>query len=92
MRKLVLFALFVVVVLTAGSSVAADVSSFSCGLKVVYIGDIEDDVLMKCGQPTYKEGFNWVYVRDASDTRMIIHWGPGGRFRHRVSRIEITEK
>lgn len=92
MRKLVLFALFVVVVLAASSSVAADVSSYSCGLKVVYIGDLEDDVLMKCGQPTYKEGFSWVYARGSSDSRVIIHWGPGGRFRHRVSRIEITEK
>jgi hypothetical protein len=80
-------------VLVATPAFAMDVTSIHCsGLQVVYLGDLDGNVLAKCGTPTYKGLARWTYDDGYSDTYVVIHFSAGGEFRRRVVRIEIKNR
>ena len=93
MRILRLSAAIAIAILTASPLFAIDTTSIQCGLNVVYLGDLDGNVLTKCGTPTYKGGLNrWIYDDGYSETYVVIHFGAGGQFRRRVMRIEIVNR
>ncbi len=92
MRMLKLLVTVMITVLVASPAVAIDLTSVPCGLKVVYLGDLDDTVLSKCGTPTYKRVSRWFYDDGYSDSYVVIHFGGGGEFRQRVIRIEVVNR
>lgn len=59
----VLFASLVVIFLLGGSGVVA--AGFTCGGRIVEVGDTTYEVLAKCGEPNYRDVFfdseTWFY-------------------------------
>ncbi|MBW2055870.1 MAG: DUF2845 domain-containing protein [Deltaproteobacteria bacterium] len=90
MRTVRLVAILVLVALLATPVLALDVSSIQCGLNVVYLGDLDSNVMSKCGAPTYTGQDRWTYDDGYSDTYVVIHFGAGGPYRRRVMRIELV--
>ena len=88
MRMFIFSLAFVTAVLMMSAALASDVSKVECGLEVVYVGDLDDDVLSKCGEPTVDQGDAWVY----DDPSVVIHFGDGGPHRRRVERIELKNE
>ena len=87
MRMFIVSMAFVIAVSALSPALAGDVSKVQCGLEVVYVGDLDDDVLSKCGEPTVDQGDSWIY----DDPSVVIHFGSGGPHRRRVVRIELKE-
>lgn len=92
MRIHKLFAIFVIATLVAGPVLAFADSSMRCGTQVVILGDLEGDVLEKCGEPTYTQGDKWIYDDGSSEYYRVVHFGPGGEFRRTVVDIEIVKR
>jgi hypothetical protein len=90
MRTLILLVTFAIAILVASPVLGNDVYSIRCGqTQVVYYGDLDEDVLRKCGVPDSKGINSWIYYQ-GSTGRVVFHFGPGGRFRRNVRRIEIV--
>jgi hypothetical protein len=87
MRRLELFTLLSIVILAGSPLLAADVTSISCGTEVVALGDSQNDVLAKCGDPSYTVGGSYVYETGFSGPKIVIHFG-GSVFAPKVVRIE----
>jgi hypothetical protein len=86
MRMLRFFWILSFAVMLAGP-VFAD--SLRCpGGYVVITGDSEDDVMEKCGEPTYTEDNKWIYDFGDPDTVTVIQFGAGGEFRRKVTSIK----
>lgn len=92
MKILMLVAFVTTGILIAIPTLAIEVSSVQCGLKVVYQGDLDDTVLSKCGTPSYKKTGRWIYDDGYSDYYVVFHFGGGGAFRQRVIRMEIVNR
>jgi hypothetical protein len=81
----------VVIAIMVAEPVFAD--TLDCGGSgVVITGDLEEDVLRKCGEPTYTEDNQWVYDMGDPDTLTVIHFGGGGKYRREVIRIERVKR
>lgn len=48
--------------------------SLRCGTHLVDVGDSEDELLDRCGEPSTREGNRWVYERPG-ELKMIIRVG-----------------
>lgn len=91
MRIRKLLATFAFGILAASPVLAADVPSVNCGTQVVVLGDSENDVLQKCGSPSYTVGKSWVYETGVSGPGIVIHFGGGDAFAPKVIRMEEVE-
>ena len=89
----IMSAVFISVVLLTNPAQAYYVQSFSCGggQQPILVGDNEDVVLMKCGQPTYREADAWIYDRGVDSTMAVIYDG-STPFRRKVLGVEIKLK
>ena len=92
-RLFIMFAIFTSVVLVTHPALAFFASSFNCGggTQPVLVGDNEDVVLSKCGEPTSREGDAWIYDRGITTTVAIIYDG-SVPFRRKVLGVEIKQK
>jgi hypothetical protein len=61
--------LIVILLLTAPSDILA--SDFSCGSKMISLGDYQYDVLNKCGEPSHVEVWERVRIRRDSVPRLL---------------------
>ena len=92
MMRIIRFLLVAAIVLLATTSaLAVDVSKIQCGLKVVYLDDLDDDVFYKCGSPTSDQGNIWIYDQ-GSGPYWIIYFDGGAPHRRRVMRIELKNR
>ena len=82
-----LFAIFAVAILAASPVLAIDVDKINCGTQVVYVGDSEDQLLEKCGEPNADLGDSWVYDEGGGWVK-VFHLGEGDIGRRKVMRIE----
>ena len=92
MRIVMLLGIIAIAVVATNPALAIDVSRLQCGLKVVYLGDLEHDVLSKCGSPTATQGNLWIYDRGYPGPYAVIYSGGGGKYRRRVMRIELKNR
>ena len=92
-RLFIMFAIFTSVVLVTNPAQAYFLQSFDCGGggQPIYAGDNEQNVLMKCGQPSYEEGDTWIYHRGQVSTIAVIFDG-SATFRRKVLGIQINLK
>jgi hypothetical protein len=90
MRRLRFLGVWAVVILTSTLASATDISSMSCGTEIVVLGDSQNDVLQKCGEPSYTLSDSWVYETglDSSKRTVVIHFGGDDVFAPKVVRIE----
>lgn len=56
------------------------------------LGDSQNDVLEKCGDPSYKVGSGWIYDMGLSKPLKVIHFGGADVFRPVVIRMEQVEQ
>ncbi|MCG6886791.1 MAG: DUF2845 domain-containing protein [Proteobacteria bacterium] len=56
-------------------SVQAD--SLQCGTNLVSVGDEEYTLLEKCGEPSMKEGGNWIYNQGQDNLVMVVEISDG---------------
>lgn len=92
MRMVRVLALLLIGVLVGNPVSGVEVSSIQCGTEVVKLGDSENDVLEKCGDPSYTVGKAWVYEMGLSKPLKVIHFGGGDVFRPVVIRMEEVEQ
>jgi hypothetical protein len=84
--------LIVVLLLTAPSDIMA--SDFSCGSKMISIGDYQYDVLNKCGEPSHVEVWERVRIRRDSVPRLLeaeMQWDQWSLFVKELVKVEEWE-
>lgn len=59
------------------NALPASAASMRCGSNIVNVGDLEFEVLQKCGPPTYKQGDQWIYDRGPGNFLKIVVFGLG---------------
>ena len=62
---------------TLFSTSPVSAASMRCGSDIVNVGDLEFEVLQKCGPPTYKQGNQWIYDRGPGNFLKIVVFGLG---------------
>ncbi len=87
-----ILALLLIGILVGSPVSGAEVSSIQCGTEVVKLGDSENDVLEKCGDPSYTVGSAWIYNMGLSKPLKVIHFGGADIFRPAVIRMEQVEQ
>jgi uncharacterized protein DUF2845 len=73
-RLKILFALLAVGMLVGLYSNAA---AMRCGTKLVDEGDTQQEVAMKCGEPTFVEQNRWIYNPGSHKFIKIVHFRDG---------------
>ena len=51
---------------------------FRCGGDIIDVGDSEAELLEKCGEPDFREGYRMYYERDGQDYMIEVHIGADG--------------
>jgi hypothetical protein len=91
MRIVRLIAIFALAIVVATTVFAADVDKTNCETHVVYVGDSEDQLLEKCGEPNADLGDSWVYDEGGGWVK-VFHLGGGDMGRRKVMRIEEKKR
>jgi hypothetical protein len=92
MRIVSILALLLIGILVGSPVSGAEVSSIQCGTEIVKLGDSENEVLEKCGDPSYTVGNAWIYDKGLSKPLTVIHFGGPDVFRPVVIRMEQVEQ
>jgi len=83
MKIVTLFAIFVIAILAANPVRPGEFTTIRCGTYELHLGDLEEDVLRKCGSPTYTEVERWIYDK-GGETRLVITFNGAAKYRRRV--------
>ena len=71
------------------STAVAD--TMACGQHMIQSGETEplekQEVAQKCGEPTTKDGNDWVYERDGENTK-ILHFNDNGGLESISERVD----
>lgn len=62
---------------TFSHTLPVSAASMRCGSDIVNVGDLEFEVLRKCGPPIYKQGDHWVYDLGPGNFLKIVVFGLG---------------
>ena len=61
---------------------------FRCGTHLIDVGDMQEDVLKHCGEPTSQSGWTWTYDRGPTQLDIIVHFEADGT----VNRIQNADE
>jgi hypothetical protein len=68
-----LLTVVMMVVFFATPLFADEILELQCGTEIIERDASEAEVLEKCGEPTYKEGNQWIYDRGETEKLIIVY-------------------
>ena len=76
------FAGQVLLVIALSTAQSASAGGMRCGVHLVTDGGRHGpgkyEVLKRCGEPTYRQGNTWVYDKDGSQSKKVLHFNDTG--------------
>jgi len=65
---------YLIAAVALGTSFAAHADSFYCGENLIEEGMSQDKVVQLCGEPSSRDGNNWIYDRSPEKFKVRIYF------------------